>query len=80
MIAAPRSLLGEALLVTWALVLYYLVTHQRLLHDEGGYQAYGFAALLFVTLTVWGLGRIALALFRAARRDDAHSDEPGETL
>jgi hypothetical protein len=55
------GLLGQALLVSWALLAYYLATHTQFAGDP----AYLIAALLWLALTLGGLGRIAFAL-RAA--------------
>jgi hypothetical protein len=60
-----RSLLGDVLLVTWALITYYLLAHARFVPTE----AYAAAVLLWLALSLWGLGRIAFVFLHAALKD-----------
>jgi hypothetical protein len=53
----------QALLVTWALLLYWLWTQQK----QPSTALYGAAALLFLAITALGVGIIALGAFRPAR-------------
>jgi hypothetical protein len=53
----------QVLLVTWALLLYWLWTHQK----QGATPLYGAGCLLFLALTALGVLVIALAGFRPAR-------------
>jgi hypothetical protein len=58
-----RRLLGQVLLVTWAVLLYYLVTHTR----YGATEAYGALFLAWLGLSAIGLLRVAIAILVPSR-------------
>ncbi len=60
-LADSMGLTGQALLVSWGLLAYYLATHTRFAGDP----VYAVAALLWLALTLLGLARMASVL-RAA--------------
>jgi hypothetical protein len=64
----PRrgTFIGDGLRVTYALITYYFVTHWRVVYDPANSQVYAAAVLLWLALTLWGLGRIAFVLLRPA--------------
>ncbi|MGA2451781.1 MAG: hypothetical protein ABTD50_24270 [Polyangiaceae bacterium] len=68
------SFLGDGLLVTYGLVTYYLVTQWRVVYDPRNSQVYAAAVLLWLALSLFGLGRIAFVLIRPARERPTGGD------
>jgi hypothetical protein len=66
-LADSLGLVGQALLVSWGLLTYYLVTQWRVVYDPRNSQVYAAALLLWLALSLPGIGRIAFALIRPAR-------------
>ena len=66
----PRrgTFIGDGLRVTYALITYYFVTHWRVVYDPRNSQVYAAAVLLWLALSLIGLGRIAFALIRPAHQ------------
>ncbi|MGA2451780.1 MAG: hypothetical protein ABTD50_24265 [Polyangiaceae bacterium] len=63
---ANRNNLGDALFVSWAALLYGLLVTAQSVRDKDSQEVYGVIALLWLGLSLWGLGRVAFILIRAA--------------
>jgi hypothetical protein len=72
-VAAGRTrLVGQVLLVTWAVLFYYLATHTR----NGATDAYGAAFLAWLAVSAVGLLRVAIAILVPSREQIAGQAAP----
>ena len=63
---ANRNSIGDALFVSWAALLYGLLVTAPSVHDRDSQDVYGVIALIWLGVSLWGLGRVAFVLIRAA--------------
>jgi hypothetical protein len=67
-----RGLLGQVLLVTWAILLYYLITQTR----NGAMEVYGAVFLAWLALSALGLLRVAIAIVVPPRERTSEQAAP----